>query len=439
MPYGMAFLISLLLCGLMVSADAASVKTDNSAYVFLHADSLAQVKQQLRNQAVPAQRQLAYQQLLRAADSAMKKPDLTVTQKLSIPPGGDRHDYLSLAAYWWPSPQQKDGLPWVRHDGKVNPATKGEQTDAVRLATFTDRVHVLALAWYFSERPEYANKAISMIRTWFITPDTRMNPNLNYAQAIPGRNEGRGAGVLDGRFFATRIVDALAIVQQAPGWTANDDKQMRQWMTEYLHWLLTSHNGKQEAAAKNNHGSWYAVQVAGIAAYLGQTETVKAMVALQRQKLDHQLAAGGAQPEELARTRSFHYSVFNLQAVSWMETLAEKYGENLWRYQTPQGESLLSALDFVAPYLDASRPWPYKTIGCERRDGSPLIPLMLQSERAIGAPRYRAVIQQAGFTSLLTGEAQGKNDAPASVDARRSIWLLSTPPFGGTGNDVIIK
>lgn len=81
MRYSMAFLISLLLCGLVVSADAASVKTDNSAYVFLHADSLAQVKQQLRNQAVPAQRQLAYQQLLRAADSAMKKPDLTVTQK----------------------------------------------------------------------------------------------------------------------------------------------------------------------------------------------------------------------------------------------------------------------------------------------------------------------------------------------------------------------
>ncbi|ULR31459.1 alginate lyase family protein [Dickeya fangzhongdai] len=428
MRYGIVFLMMLSLWGLGASAEAASVKNDNSAYVFLQADKLAQVKQQLRSQTAPPQMQLAYQQLLRAADSAMKKPDLSVTQKLSMPPGGNRHDYLSLAAYWWPDPQQKDGLPWIRHDGKVNPATKGEETDAIRLATFTDRVRVLALAWYFSDRPEYAGKAISMIRTWFVTPETRMNPNLNYAQAIPGRNDGRGAGVLDGRFFATRIVDALVMLRQAPGWGASDEQQMRQWMTDYLHWLLTSHNGKQEASAKNNHGSWYTVQVAGIAAYLGQPETVKAMAALQRQKLDHQMAADGSQPEELARTRSFHYSGFNLQAVSLMATVAGKYGDNLWQYHTPKGSSLLSALDFMAPYLDESRPWPYKTMG---RESSPLIPLMLQAEQAIGSPRYHAAIRQAGFTPLLTGASQGKKDTEVSVDARRSIWLLSPPATTG--------
>ncbi|ANE75782.1 alginate lyase family protein [Dickeya solani] len=424
MRYGIVFLMTLSLWGLGSSAGAVSVKNDNSAYVFLQPDKLAQVKQQLRSQTALPQTQLAYQQLLRAADSAMKKTDLSVTQKLSIPPGSNRHDYLSLAAYWWPDPLRKDGLPWIRHDGKVNPATKGEETDAIRLATFTDQVRVLSLAWYFSDRPEYADKAISMIRTWFITPETRMNPNLNYAQAIPGRNDGRGAGVLDGRFFATRIVDALIMLRRAPGWGVSDEQQMRQWMTDYLHWLLTSPNGRQEAAAKNNHGSWYTVQVAGIAAYLGQPETVRAMAALQRRKLDHQLAADGSQPEELARTRSFHYSGFNLQAVSLMATVAGKYGDNLWQYRTPKGSSLLSALDFMAPYLDESRPWPYKTMG---RESSPLIPLMLQAEQAIGSPRYHAAIRQAGFSPLLTGASEGKDAAGGRVDARRSIWLLSPP------------
>ncbi|MEI7187584.1 alginate lyase family protein [Dickeya dianthicola] len=428
MRYGIVFLMVLSLWGLGGIASAADIKNDNSAYVFLQADKLAEVKQQLRSQSAPPQTQLAYQQLLREAESNMKKPDLSVTQKRSMPPGGNRHDYWSLAAYWWPDPQRKDGLPWVRHDGKVNPATKGEGTDAIRLATFTERVHVLALAWYFSGRPEYAGKAISMIRTWFITPETRMNPNLNYAQVIPGRNDGRGAGVLDGRFFATRIVDALVMLRQAPGWGASDEQQTRQWMTDYLHWLLTSHNGRQEAAAKNNHGNWYTVQVAGIAAYLGQPETVKAMAALQRQKLDHQLTAEGSQPEELARTRSFHYSGFNLQAISLMATVAGKYGDNLWQYRTPKGSGLLSALDFMAPYLDESRPWPYKTMG---RESSPLIPLMLQAEQAIGSPRYHAAIRQAGFTPLLTGASEGKTDARISVDARRRIWLLSPPPTAG--------
>ncbi|NKI76134.1 alginate lyase family protein [Dickeya sp. CFBP 2040] len=431
MRYGIAFLMTFALWGLVVSAGVASVRSDNFAYVFLQMDKLIQVKQQLRTQTAPPQMQLAYQQLLQAADNAMKKADLAVTQKLSIPPGGNRHDYLSLAAYWWPDPRKKDGLPWVRHDGKVNPATKGEQTDAIRLTTFTDRVRVLALAWYFSDRPEYAGKAISMIRTWFLAPETRMNPNLNYAQAIPGRNDGRGAGVLDGRFFATRIVDALVMLRQAPGWGVSDEQQMRQWMTEYLHWLLTSPNGRQEATAKNNHGSWYAVQVAGIAAYLGQLETVKAMVALQRQKLDHQLAVDGSQPEELARTRSFHYSGFNLQAVSLMATVAGMYGDNLWRYRTSQGSSLLSALDFMASYLDESRPWPYKAMGRERRESSSLIPLMLQAERAIGASRYQVVIRQAGFAPLLNGVSEGKTGVNISVDTRRSIWLLSPPASAG--------
>ncbi|WJM84431.1 alginate lyase family protein [Dickeya chrysanthemi] len=430
MRYGIAFLMMLLLWSMVASAGLLVVQNDNSAYVFLQADKLTQVKQQLRNQTAPAQMQLAYQQLLRAADQAMKKPDLSVTQKLSTPPGGSRHDYFSLAAYWWPDPRQQDGIPWIRHDGKVNPATKEEETDAIRLATFTDRVSVLTLAWYFSERPEYSGKAIAMIRTWFMAPSTRMNPNLNYAQAIPGRNGGRGAGVLDGRFFATRLVDALLMLQRAPGWGGQDEQQMRQWMREYLSWLLTSHNGRQEAAAKNNHGSWYAVQVAGIAAYLGQPETVKAMIALQRQKLDHQLASDGSQPEELARTRSFHYSGFNLQAVALMAMVAERYGDNLWQYRTPQGASLLSALDFMALYLDESRPWPYKAMTQGSRDSSPLIPLMLQAEQAIGVSRYQAAIRQAGFTPLLTGEASGQADVDIRVDARRSIWLLSPPVSG---------
>lgn len=219
------------------------------------------------------------------------------------------------------------------------------------------------------------------------------------------------------------------MLRQAPGWSVSDEQQMRQWMTDYLHWLLTSHNGKQEAAAKNNHGSWYTVQVAGIAAYLGQPETVKAMAALQRHKLDHQLAADGSQPEELARTRSFHYSGFNLQAVSMMAAVAGKYGDNLWLYRTPNGSSLLSALDFMAPYLDESRPWSYKTMG---REGSPLIPLMMQAEQAIGSPCYQAAIRQAGFAPLLTGASEGKKDAEVSVDTRRRIWLLSPP--SSTGN-----
>lgn len=423
--------VGIWLCFFMAALAHASDgndKNDSNAYVFLQSDQLAVVKQQLRQKRALPQTQLAYQQLLRTADKSLKIPDASVTQKLSISPGRDRHDYLSLAIYWWPDPKKKDGLPWIRRDGHVNPATKDEHTDLIRLDGFTERLQVLALAWYFSDRQEYADKAISMIRTWFIHPETRMNPNLDYAQAIPGLTQGRGAGVLDGRYFSTRVVDSLILLSKSPGWRPDDEQQVRTWMSDYLNWLLASRNGKQEAMAKNNHGSWYAVQVAGIAWYLHMPEKVKAMIALQRQKFDHQLAVDGSQPEEMQRTRSFHYSCFNLQAASLMAHLASKMGDNLWLYRTPNGSSLLTALDFMAPYLDEAKPWPRETLD---RSSSRLLPLLLQAEQATGSRRYRQRMLDTGYGALLAGDNVSDALQNVSTDTRRDIWLLNPATLTG--------
>ncbi|MEJ5076433.1 alginate lyase family protein [Erwinia sp. MYb535] len=100
-------------------------------------------------------------------------------------------------------------------------------------------LQTLTLAWYFSGDERYADRAIALIRHWFLDPATRMNPNLNWAQSVPGKAEGRRSGVLDGRYFATRIVDSLLMLRTAPGWRPQDEQQMQQWMSDYLHWLQT--------------------------------------------------------------------------------------------------------------------------------------------------------------------------------------------------------
>lgn len=395
-------------------------------YAFLPSSQLSSTKQQLQTRVEKPQTRLAYRQLLSQADRVLNIPNPTVIEKKAMPPSGSRHDYLSLSAYWWPDPSKADGLPWVRRDGDVNPASKDEQSDGIRLATFTSQVQVLVLAWYFSDNQAYADKAISMVRTWFLDPATRMNPNLNYAQGVPGIASGRGAGVLDGRYFATRLVDSLIMLRSASGWTQRDEQRMQQWMTDYLHWLQFSELGKKEAAAKNNHGSWYTVQVAGVAWYLGKNDVVKSMSELLKQKLDHQLMPDGSQPEELARTRSFHYSYFNLQAATYMAILASRVDENLWQYRTARGSSLLKALDFMAPYLDENKPWPHKTMD---RQSSRLIPLMLQMERELKTTRYLAQMKQAGFGALLSGENDGSQENEGriiSAETRRAIWLLSS-------------
>lgn len=398
---------------------------------FLNPAQMVVVRQQLRDHNAAPQTTDAYQHLLAAADSALKKPELSVTDKGMTPPGGSKHDYLSLSAYWWPDDSKPDGLPWIRKDGHVNPASKNDQSDGVRLADFTARVQNLTLAWYFSGEQKYADKAASLLRTWFITPQTRMNPNLNYAQGVPGISPGRNAGVLDGRYFSTRIVDSLVLLRGNPAWTDNDEQQMRAWMQDYLTWLQGSKIAKKEGRTENNHGNWYVTQVSGIAWYLGDKALIGDMAKLMKSKLDVQLKPDGTQPAELARTRSFHYSYFNLQAISMMAVLAQKNGIDLWHYRTSQGGSVLKSLDFMARFTDPALPWPYKSLDQIRVRP---VPLLSWADNATGEKRYEQQIRSATFTlpravKPASGGYHENVTRGAVMEAERETWLLSLPSF----------
>lgn len=416
-----------LLLGLMTGS--AGVLAAEPA--FLNPAQMAVVRQQLRDHNAAPQTTDAYQHLLAAADSALKKPELSVTDKGMTPPGGSKHDYLSLSAYWWPDDSKPDGLPWIRKDGHVNPASKNDQSDGVRLADFTARVQNLTLAWYFSGEQKYADKAASLLRTWFITPQTRMNPNLNYAQGVPGISPGRNAGVLDGRYFSTRIVDSLVLLRGNPAWTDNDEQQMRAWMQDYLTWLQGSKIAKKEGRTENNHGNWYVTQVSGIAWYLGDKAVIGEMAKLMKSKLDVQLKPDGTQPAELARTRSFHYSYFNLQAISMMAVLAQKNGIDLWHYRTSQGGSVLKSLDFMARFTNPALPWPYKSLDQIRVRP---VPLLSWADNAIGEKRYEQQIRSATFTlpravKPASGGYHEDVTRGAVMEAERETWLLSLPSF----------
>ncbi|MGG6101690.1 alginate lyase family protein [Pantoea allii] len=396
----------LTLC-LLIFTFTCQARPDN--LVFLSADALVKTRQALQKHQADALTEQAWRQLQRQADKALSQPDPSVMDKGLIPPSGSRHDYLSLSAYWWPDARQKTGLPWIRRDGEVNPDTKNDQTDGVRLARFSADVQALALAWFFSGDARYASKAQSMIRHWFIDPAHRMNPNLNYAQGIPGRTAGRHDGVLDGRYFATRMVDALILLRQSPGWRNSDEAALHRWFSDYLSWLQTSKLAQQERNAPNNHGSWYSVQVAGIAAYLDNRAVIADMTALAKSKIDGQIEREGTQPLELARTRSFHYSFFNLQALTAMAALASQRGEgDLWHYKNKQGGSLLTALDYMAPFSDPARHWPWKT---RERNSERLIPLLLLADTTLKSDRYQSWINHVVWRD-------------ASAEVVRDVWLL---------------
>lgn len=87
-----------------------------------------------------------------------------------------------------------------------------------------------------------------MIRTWFLDTATRMNPNLNYGQAIKGVNTGRGSGLIDTRHFI-KLIDAASLLEGSAQWNNADASGLKQWFSAFLDWMQTSVVGLDELDA----------------------------------------------------------------------------------------------------------------------------------------------------------------------------------------------
>ena len=336
----------------------------------------------------------ALKKLLADADKALAVIPPSVTQKAKVPPSGDKHDYMSIAPYFWPNPATKDGLPYQRKDGKVNPESRDEAAnDTLRARLVGASVETLALGYYFSGDEKYAEHAAKILRTWFLDPATKMTPHFRFAQAVPGVNDGRGTGILEARGLAD-AVDAATLLAGSKHWSAADQQALLAWAATYFEWLTTSKNGQDEHAAKNNHGTWYDVQAAKWALVLGRKDKAKEICAeAATRRIGVQIQPDGKQPLELSRTASFSYSCFNLRALSALAGLGEHAGVDLWKHRSADGRSLIAALEFLAPYLGKNpKPWTMQQIHESNDDD--VLPVLRAAALATGDERYESLLKE---------------------------------------------
>jgi hypothetical protein len=327
------------------------------------------------------------------ADAVLTAGPWSVMQKSALPVSGDKHDFLSLATYFWPNPDTPNHLPYIRKDGERNPELDSIPDHQGFFDVALDS-HALALAWYLTGDERYARRASLLLHIWFLDPATRMNPNLNFAQGIRGVNYGRGIGVIDAHYLP-QVCDAVALLAGSPAWTAADTAAISAWFQSYFTWLQTSPNGVDEASQKNNHGSWYDVQAASIALFLGHDDIARNIIeAAKTKRIALQIQPDGRQPLELARTKSFGYSSFNLNALSLLAELGTAVNVDLWHYTAPGGGSLRAAADYLLPFTTGSKKWTEQNIN--GMDTSEVrLPFLLATLR-LGDPKYQAVAQRLG-------------------------------------------
>ncbi|KAF3069935.1 hypothetical protein CFAM422_006663 [Trichoderma lentiforme] len=338
--------------------------------------------------------QRSFEALKGKADEWLTQGPWSVMEKKKAPPSGDMHDYTSQAPYWWPSPTP-DGKPYVQRDGERNPEVLN-YSDRVNVEKVFGSSSALGLAWFYTGNEAYARHAANIIRTWFIDPQTRMNPNLNHAQLIPFLNTGRHIGIIDFSQWYTTLLDIAVILDSgspsggsAPGWQVEDMNGFREWNREFLKWLTESEFGKAERAEKNNHGSFTCMLVSAIALFVDNKELVKQEAANIQADIDETIRPDGALPEELRRTRSWHYSNFTLLALTRLAMVAKKAGVDLWNYKGPEGQGITKAIEYIIPAATGDAAWSYEEFHFERYAAADIIRAAAdagheQSKQAIG-------------------------------------------------------
>jgi hypothetical protein len=328
--------------------------------------------------------------VIERGNDALKLKPASVMDKAFTPPSGDKHDYMSLSPYWWPDPAQPDGKPYIRRDGEFNP--ERAQYDQEKMETVTGAALDLALAYYFTGDERYAEHAHELIRVWFFDPATRMNPNCEFAQFVPGRPDTRASGVIEAR-KATQAIDAAGLLSGSKHWSADDDAKLHAWSKEMLHYLLTSKQGKAEQKSPNNHGTWYGVQVTTYALYLGDTDQAKKLLEKYvRDRVKTQFEPDGSQPLELERTNGILYTRFNLLAHEDGALLGQQVGLDLWNYQSDDGRSIRKGLDWLMPYCTGEKKWEWKQISPVKKKETALV--FRRAASAFSDPRYEAAVKK---------------------------------------------
>jgi hypothetical protein len=228
----------------------AQPKLSNTDLIKLDFKVLAEKKEKLKLK--DASLMPAYNQLLKDADKLLNYKPVSVMDKTDFPPSGDKHDYMSLAPYWWPDPTKPNGLPYIRKDGEVNPEVKNFP-DKENMPKLCENIYTLSLAYYFSNNEKYSAHASKLLQVWFLDPATKMNPNLQYGQAVKGINDGRAEGIIDTRQFIFAI-DGIELIKSSKSWSKQNQNDIKTWFSQFLTWLNTSKIGLDELNAKNNHG-----------------------------------------------------------------------------------------------------------------------------------------------------------------------------------------
>ena len=363
--------------------------------------------------------------LVKRATSDMKLGPFSVVNKTLLPPSGDMHDYSTLGRYYWPNPKTPNGLPWIRQDGKTNPDYfNGTIGDSERFVHLVDCVVALSRAYYLSGQEQFADRAALLLRTWFIDPATKMNPNARYGGRFPGNWDGVCYGIHGTRELMD-IADAIGLLHDSAAWKPADQTAMSDWFGQYVDWLTTSDLGKQEGKQEknNNHGIAWDCLVIRLAIFSGKTELARQILEeAPAKRIATQIEPDGKMPLELARAEPWDYTRYALEFFFKLSTLGDREGVDLWHYQSSDGRSIRVAFDYLINSIYNKKDGTIDQAVLAKAVPERLGPMLQVAARVYHDPSYLdvmhkigckedlSVLQETSINGILSSDEEAKSE-----------------------------
>jgi hypothetical protein len=295
--------------------------------------------------------------VLKNAEDYLNESPETVTATNCDRSAGTRHDFYSEGDYWWPDEKNLEG-PYIRKDGLTNPANFTSHREA--LIRFSQISGALASAYILTNDKKYSEKLALHLKAWFVNQDTKMNPNLLYAQAIKGVATGRGIGIID-TVHLVEVTKAIHAIENSSALSKTDLEVIKSWFSNYLHWITTHEYGIAERDNGNNHSVCWTMQVAAFADLIGDEKTMNFCRNFYKNiLLPNQMEKDGGFPLELKRTKPYGYSLFNLDAMTSICQILSTKKDNLFAYTTNDGKNLELGLKFMIPFIENKSDWPFQ-------------------------------------------------------------------------------
>ena len=299
-----------------------------------------------------------HDRILQAAAVALKQEPVSITAFRAKLTDGGPNDFYSNGDYWWPNPNTTNSLPYVQRDGQTNPENFTAHRQAVR--QLSDAVAALGAAYKITGDDRFAKKSAALLKVFFLDEKTRMNPSLQYAQAIPGVSPGRGIGIID-TLHLVEIPKAIEAMEKSPAFPPDILSGLKKWFADYTAWMRTSKNGNDEAGAGNNHAVAFWLQEAVFAEFAGDEKNLaECRRRFTEIFIPRQMTNDGSFPAELRRTKPYGYSIFQLDNMVTLCQVLSTKENNLWNFTLPDGRNIHKAMEFMYPFLADKSKWPRK-------------------------------------------------------------------------------